>query len=99
MPEEIIKQHINLNLHGVRIAVRVLREEEELYRRAERFINSKVNTYYDLLNGKKPEKDILFAVMLDIAVALEKEKRRNDTAPFNELIGTLTKEIEDALKK
>lgn len=99
MPGENNKQHITLNLHGVRMAVKVHREEEEMYRRAERVINSKANTYFEMLTGRKSEKEILSAIMLDLAVALEKELRRNDTAPFNELIGTLTKEIEQALSK
>ena len=37
--------------------------------------------------------------MLDIALHYKKEGARNDTAPFNEILGKLTSEIEEALKK
>ncbi len=83
----------------MKIAVKVPRDEEELYRRAEKVINSKVNTYNEILNGRRSEKEILFAVMLDIAVSLEREARRNDTGPFSEILDKLTGEIEEALSK
>lgn len=99
MSEQIVKQNISLNLHGTKIAIRVLPEEEEFYRRAEKLINAKANTYFQLLAGRRTDQEILFACMLDIAVAYEKEQARNDTEPFNDLLETLTSELEETLKK
>lgn len=99
MPEVKVKQNISLNLRDVKIAIKVLPEEEELHRRAEKLINAKTNTYYRMLTGKRSEKEILLATMLDIAVELEKQLQRNDTEPFNDLLGQLTSELEEVLKK
>ena len=52
-----------------------------------------------LFKGKKSDKDIAYMAMLDIALRYKKEGMRNDTAPFNDILGKLTSEIEDALKK
>lgn len=35
--------------------------------------------------------------LIDIALNYERELSRNDTAPFNDILGKLTSEIEDAL--
>ena len=37
--------------------------------------------------------------MLDIALKYKKEGVRNDIAPFNDILGKLTSEIEEVLKK
>ena len=80
------------------MAVNVNRDEEELYRKAGKLITDTVNTYSNILKGRKSEKDILYAAMLDIALRFEKTDSRNDTTPFEDILGKLTHEIEEALK-
>ncbi len=41
----------------------------------------------------------MYMAMLDIALKYKKEGVRNDTAPFNDILGKLTSEIEEVLKK
>jgi cell division protein ZapA len=100
MAEEKKKRQIRLHLYDTEMAVNVNRDEEEelLYRKAAKLITDTVNTYSNLLKGRKSEKDILYAAMLDIALRFEKTDRRNDTTPFEDILGKLTQEIEDALK-
>lgn len=80
------------------MAVNVNRDEEALYRKAGKLITDTVNTYSNILKGRKSEKDILYAAMLDIALRFEKTDSRNDTTPFEDILGKLTQEIEEALK-
>ena len=98
MAEEKKKLQIRLHLYDTEMAVNVNREEEELYRKAGKLITDTVNTYSSILKGRKTEKDILYAAMLDIALRFEKTDRRNDTTPFEDILGKLTQEIEEALK-
>ncbi|MBR1469049.1 MAG: cell division protein ZapA [Prevotella sp.] len=99
MAEENKKLNIRLNLYDTEMAVKVFHEEEEFYRKAAKLINDTMNTYVPLLRGRKSEKEILYAAMLDIALDREKLMKRNDTVPYNDILVKLTSEIEEALKK
>ena len=93
------KLHIRLHVYDAELSVNVPREDEEFYRSAAKLITDTINTYSTLFKGKKENRDILYMAMLDIALRYKKERARNDTAQFNDIIGKLTSEIEDALKK
>ena len=100
MPESNNKLRIRLHLHGTDMSVMVFQNEEEDYRTAAKIINDTVNTYYKVLGDRgKSDEEILYAALLDITVRLCKESRRNDTAPYSDILSRLTSEIEDALKK
>ena len=92
------KLNITLHLYDTDMAVKVYRDEEEYYRNAAKLISDVMNTYASLLRGKRSEKQILYAAMLDIALRYQKEAKRNDTAPISNILGKLTSEIEEALK-
>ena len=91
------KLHIKLHVYDMDISVNVLREDEIYYRRAAKLIDETVNTYAKVFKNRKEIKEILYMSLIDITLRLEKESSRNDTAPFSDILGTLTKEIEDVL--
>ena len=93
------KLHIRLHVYDTELSVNVPRDDEEYYRSAAKLITDTVNTYSTLFKGKKGDKDIMYMAMLDIALKYKKEGVRNDTAPFNDILGKLTSEIEEVLKK
>ena len=93
------KLHIRLHVYDTELSVNVPRDDEEYCRSAAKLITDTVNTYSTLFKGKKGDKDIMYMAMLDIALKYKKEGVRNDTAPFNEILGKLTSEIEEVLKK
>ena len=93
------KLHIRLHVYDTELSVNVPRDDEEYYRSAAKLITDTVNTYSTLFKGKKGDKDIMYMAMLDIALEYKKEGGRNDTAPFNDILGKLTSEIEEVLKK
>lgn len=90
--------HIRLHLYDTDMAVVVNRDEEILYRNAAKLINDTVNTYSNILKGRKSEKEILYAAMLVIALEYEKNKDNNDTSEYDGILEKLTQEIEAALK-
>lgn len=92
------KLHITLHLYDTDISVNIQREDEEFYRKAGLLINDTVNNYSGIFKGKKSDKEILYMALVDIALRYEMERGRNDTAPFNDILGKITAEIEDALK-
>ena len=99
MAEENKKLNIRLNLYDTVMAVNVFPEEEECYRNAAKLINNTMNLYVPMLRGRKTEKEILYAAMLDIALAHEKMVNVNDTGIYNDILEKLTSEIEDALNE
>lgn len=98
MPENN-KLKIKLHIYDTDMAINIVRDDEELYRRAAKLITDKVNLYANLLSGKKAFKEILYAAVLDIALGYEKESKRNDTVPYMDILGKLTSEIEEALSE
>ena len=88
-----------MHVYDTELSVNVPRDDEEYYRSAAKLITDTVNTYSTLFKGKKGDKDIMYMAMLDIALKYKKEGVRNDTAPFNDILGKLTSEIEEVLKK
>ena len=73
MAEGNKKLNIRLNLYDTDMAVKVFPEEEEYYRNAAKLITNTMNTYVPILRGKKTEKEIMYAAMLDIALMYEKD--------------------------
>ena len=94
MAEGNKKLNIRLNLYDTDMAVKVFPEEEEYYRNAAKLITKTMNTYVPILRGKKTEKEIMYAAMLDIALMYEKD----NTGSYSDILEQLTSEIEEALK-
>ena len=84
------KLHIRLHVYDEEIEVTVNRAEEEFYRRAAKLITNRYNAYSQAYKGKKGEHTI--------ALMLERERGKNDTAPYDGILAKLTSEIEEALK-
>ena len=98
------KRHITLHLYNRELSVNAPADEEEYYRKAAKRITDTVNTYESIfhdsvLHGTKDDKDILYMAMLDIALRLEKDAPRNDTAPFMNILNQLTADIDEALNE
>ena len=91
------KLKIRLHVYDTEIAVNVVRDDEEYYRKAAKLITDTVNTYADIFKGRKSDKELLYMALIDIALRYEKEAGRNDTSIYKDILGKLTSEIEEAL--
>ncbi|SFO51306.1 cell division protein ZapA [Prevotella sp. tf2-5] len=91
------KLHIRLHVYDEEIEVTVKREDEEFYRAAAKLITDRYNAYAQAYKGRKNEHIISLMTLVDIALLYQKERSHNDTAPYDNVLARLTKEIEDAL--
>lgn len=92
------KLHITLHVYDEDIEVTIDRQDEEFYRSAAKFITDRYNRYAQVYRGKKSEHIISLMTLIDIALLYERERGRNDTAPYDTVLRRLTSEIEQALK-
>ena len=92
------KFNIRLHVYDEEIEVTVKRSEEEYYRKAAKLITDRYNAYAQAYKGKKGEHTIALMALVDIALMYEREKGKNDTAPYDDILTKLTSEIEEALK-
>lgn len=88
---------IRLNVNGLTIPVVVKIQDEPLYRNAAKNINSTITSYKQLFIKTKSEEEILMMAMIDIALRYEQERERNDIEVYNDILSSLTKEVEEAL--
>lgn len=92
------KLFITLHCYDTDLRLNVPREDEGYYRNAAKLIDAKVNKYAKIFKGEKSDKEILYMVLLDIALNYEKEAEHNDTEPYINIMNKLTSEIETVLK-
>ena len=92
------KLHIRLHVYNEDIEVTVNREEEVFYRAAAKLITDRYNAYAQAYKGKKSEHTISLMTLIDIALLYERERSKNDTAPYDTILSKLTSEIEEAMK-
>lgn len=92
------KQHITIHIYDTQISIMVPREQEQKYREAVNMINERLNAYFGYYKGQKPDKEIIYYAMIDIAIRCVSEVKRNDVSPITDILSELSSEIEEALK-
>ncbi|MCH5308783.1 MAG: cell division protein ZapA [Prevotella sp.] len=92
------KLNITLHVYDQDIAVTVRRADEESYRRAAKLITDRYNAYAKVYNKEKGDHTVALMTLIDIALMYERERSKNDTQPFMNILTKLTSEIEEALK-
>ena len=89
---------IRLHVYDTEMAVNIPREDEAMYRNAAILITDTVNSYASYYKERKSNKELLYMAMIDIALRYEREAKRNDTAPYSEILKRLTSEIEETIE-
>ena len=98
MAEESVL-NITLHFYDEEIAMKLHnREDEEYYRAAAKLITERYGAYAQVYRGRKSDHTIALMTLIEIALRFEKEKAKNDTTPYDNILSKLTSEIEDALK-
>ena len=92
------KLNIRLHVYDEEIQVTVKRSDEEYYRSAAKLITDRYNAYAQAYKGKKSEHTIALMTLIDVALMYERERGKNDTVPYDDILTKLTSEIEEALK-
>ncbi len=76
----------------------IAREDEELYRKAEKMVVNYLEKYQKLYN-QRPSEEILIMVAFQIAVIVSKQELKEDTVPLAEKIQSLDDELKALLTK
>ena len=98
MAEESVL-NIKLHVYDEEIAMKLHnRADEEFYRAAAKLITERYGAYAQVYRGRKSDHTIALMTLIEIALRSEKEKAKNDTKPYDDILSQLTSEIEDALK-
>ena len=92
------KLHIRLHVYDEEIEVTVNREDEVFYRAAAKLITDRYNAYAQAYKGRKSDHTIGLMSLIDIALMYQRERSKNDTQPYDDILLRLTSEIEEALK-
>ncbi len=85
---------INVQISGMRMPLSIPRKDEELYRKAEKMVNTYLTQFQRLYN-QRPIEEILILVAFQIAVIVSKQELKEDSVPLAEKI----KELDNELKK
>lgn len=93
------KLHIRLHVYDEEIEVTVNRSDEEYYRAAAKLITDRYNAYSQAYKGRKSDHTIALMSLIDIALMYQRERGKNDTTPYDNILSRLTSEIEGALKE
>lgn len=83
---------INVQISGLRMPLNIPRKDEELYRKAEKMVNSYLAKFQKLYN-QRPSEEILIMVAFQIAVIVSKQELNEDKVPLAEKIQELDKEL------
>lgn len=94
------RENFRIHLHVYDEEIEVVlsdRTEEEYYRAAAKLITDRYNIYAQRYKAHKSDHTIALMTLIDVALQYSKERAKNDTAPYNDILNKLTAEIEDAL--
>lgn len=87
---------IQLWIGNQKYPITVSRDKEEIFRKAEKLVNEKLNRYR-ITYPNQGDDIYMSVVLLDLAVSLLQSEERQDAEPYNKVLSQLTKEIEEAL--
>ena len=87
---------INVQISGLRMPLTILRKDEELYRKAEKMVNTYLIKFQKAYN-QRPTEEILILVAFQIAVIVSKQELNEDRVPLAEKIKELDEELKQLL--
>lgn len=96
------KEKLNIRLHVYDEDIAMVlhdRADEEYYRAAAKLITERYGAYAQAYKGRKSDHTIALMTLIEIALRYEQELKKNDTAPYDNILLQLTSEIEEAMKK
>jgi len=89
---------INIQIGSLRLPLRIAREDEQTYRKAERLMVKQLE-HYEVKYHQRPREEILTLVAYQLAVMVSKQQFSTDTVPLAEKIQDLDNELALLLSK
>ena len=94
MKEDKFKIHVNVG--GFRLPLDIARDEEEIYRNAEKMVNAQLVRYQQRYNQRSAE-EIFALAAYHLAVTLQKQTFHTDTDPVASKLEQLGEEVDSLL--
>ena len=92
------KQRIVIHIYDAQIEILIPKDQEQSYREACAMINDRLNAYFGHYKGVKDDKEICYYAMIDIALRLVNETKKNDVKPITDILSELSAEIAEVIK-
>ena len=92
------KLNIRIHVYDEDIHATIERADEAYYRAAAKLVSERYGAYSQGFAGRKSDHTIALMTLVEIALRYQKELDRNDTSPYDNILSTLTSEIEETLK-
>lgn len=91
-----VEVKINIQVGSFKLPLTVNQEDEPIYREAARMINDRLEAYQTKYRAANLTQEYMLSFSaLDIAVRLVRQQRTTDIGPVEEIIKSLTAELED----
>lgn len=87
---------INIVTNGVRMPLTIPRKDEEIYRDAEKVLNTYIQRFLDKYSQKSME-EILTLVAFQLAVIIVKQEKEQAIDPLAKMIEALNTELKEIL--
>jgi len=87
---------INILINGVRMPLTIPRQDEVLYRDAEKLLNNYLIKYQGRYNQRSME-EVLTVVAYQLAVIITKQNMNQDVSPLAQTIQNINQELEELL--
>ena len=89
---------IHVQIGGLKLPLRIARNDEEVYRKAEKLLVRYLNDYQAKFNQRSTE-EILILVAYQLAVKKKKKEVAEDTVPLVEKLKALDEELKQLLSQ
>ncbi|NDP20621.1 MAG: cell division protein ZapA [Paludibacter sp.] len=89
---------INVQIGGLRLPLRIARNDEEMYRKAEKMVVKYIDKFQKQYS-QRPTEEILIMVAYQIAVMVSKQELSEDIIPLADKIQLLDQELEKLLSE
>ena len=96
MKEDKFKIHVNVG--GFRLPLDIARDEEEIYRNAEKMVNAQLVRYQQRYNQRSAE-EIFMLTAYQLAVALQRQARHTSADPVERKLRQLSEEVDRLLSE
>lgn len=83
---------IHVQIGGLKLPLRIARQDEEVYRKAEKLLTRYLNDYQAKFNQRSTE-EILILVAYQLAVMVSKKETAEEIAPIAERLKKLDEEL------
>jgi len=88
--------HINITVNGVRMPLHISREDEVIYRNAEKLFNKYFRQYSEVYSQRSME-EILTLVAFQFASIVSKQSMNQDVKPLAEKIHELNMQLKELM--